>query len=122
VRIVAAVRCAPPGNRPTAAERATCGSWLDRDIELAEPSVVSLFALGKIAWDAMLGSARRIGWTVPRPRPAFGHGAEAELVTASGRPVRAVASYHVSQQNTFTGRLTEEMLDAVIARLDPRPP
>ena len=119
VRIVAAIRCAPPGNKPTAAERTTCGSWLDRDIELAEPSLVSMLALGRIAWDAALAAARRIGWTVPRPRPAFGHGADVGLVTEGGREVRLVASYHVSQQNTFTGRLTEEMLDAVIARLDP---
>ncbi|EWT03310.1 uracil-DNA glycosylase [Intrasporangium oryzae NRRL B-24470] len=117
LRIVAAVRCAPPANRPTTQERLTCAHWLDRDLELAEPHLRSMLALGSIAWDAALGSARRRGWDVPRPKPRFGHGAEALLTTAAGRPVRLVGSYHVSQQNTFTGKLTEAMLDDVLARL-----
>ena len=117
VRIVATVRCAPPGNRPTTEEKATCAPWLDRDLELAEPHLDSMLALGAIGWDAALGAARRRGWDVPVPKPRFGHGADASLATASGRPVRLVGSYHVSQQNTFTGKLTEAMLDEVIARL-----
>ena len=117
IRIVAAVRCAPPANKPLPAERETCGAWLDRDLELSAPGLRSMLALGSIAWDASLASARRLGWAVPRPKPRFGHGAEATLVTAAGRPVRLVGSYHVSQQNTFTGKLTESMLDAVIGRL-----
>ncbi len=117
VRIVAAVRCAPPANKPTPAEREVCGHWLDRDLQLASGTVRSMLALGSIGWDAALASARRLGWAVPRPKPRFGHGAEVGLVTADGRPVRLLASYHVSQQNTFTGRLTEAMLDGVIARL-----
>ncbi|MFH5824307.1 uracil-DNA glycosylase [Georgenia sp. AZ-5] len=117
VRIVAAVRCAPPANRPTPEERATCGQWLDRDLALAAPGLRSMLALGAIGWDAALASARRLGWTVPRPKPRFGHGARADLVTPDGRQVRLLASYHVSQQNTFTGKLTEAMLDDVIARL-----
>ncbi|HET7304417.1 MAG TPA: uracil-DNA glycosylase [Segeticoccus sp.] len=117
IRIVAAVRCAPPANKPTTEEKATCGSWLDRDLQLAAPSLRSVLALGSIGWDAALAAARRLGWQVPRPKPRFGHGAEAELATGAGRPVRLLGSYHVSQQNTFTGKLTEEMLDAVIARL-----
>ena len=117
IRIVAAVRCAPPANRPSIAERASCASWLDRDLELAAPRLRSMLALGSIGWDAALGSARRLGWEVPRPKPRFGHGAEAGLVTTQGRNVRLVGSYHVSQQNTFTGKLTEAMLDEVIARL-----
>ena len=76
-----------------------------------------MLALGSIGWDAALASARRLGWAVPRPKPRFGHGAETLLVTADGAPVRLLASYHVSQQNTFTGKLTEAMLDAVLARL-----
>jgi uracil-DNA glycosylase len=76
-----------------------------------------MLALGSIAWDATLASARRVGWTVPRPKPRFGHGAETVLVTGAGRGVRLLASYHVSQQNTFTGKLTEPMLDAVLRRL-----
>jgi len=117
IRIVAAVRCAPPANRPTPVERSVCGHWLDRDLELAARTMRSMLALGSIGWDAALASARRLGWSVPRPGPRFGHGAEAVLVTGQGRPVRLVASYHVSQQNTFTGRLTEAMLDEAIARL-----
>jgi len=117
LRIVAAVRCAPPANKPTTQEKATCAAWLDRDLELSEPRLRSMLALGSIAWDAALGAARRRGWDVPRPKPRFGHGAEAVLRTGTGRQVRLVGSYHVSQQNTFTGKLTEAMLDEVIARL-----
>ena len=117
IRIVAAVRCAPPANRPTPQERDLCGHWLDRDLEFASRTMRSMLALGAIGWDAALASARRLGWAVPRPKPRFGHGAEAVLVTLDGRPVRLLGSYHVSQQNTFTGRLTEAMLDEVIDRL-----
>ncbi len=117
IRIVAAVRCAPPANKPTPVERDTCGPWLDRDLTLAEPRLRSIMALGSIAWDATLASARRLGWAVPRPKPRFGHGAEAVLVSVDGHLVRLVGSYHVSQQNTFTGRLTEAMLDEVVASL-----
>jgi uracil-DNA glycosylase len=117
VRIVAAVRCAPPVNKPDTSERRTCGNWLDRDLELVAPGLCSVLALGAIAWDAALASAGRLGWTVPRPRPRFAHGAEAALTTTADRPIRILASYHVSQQNTFTGRLTEAMLDEVLVRL-----
>mgnify|MGYP001253999835 CR=1 FL=1 len=117
VRIVATVRCAPPANKPTVAERDTCRPWLARDLELAAPHLRSVLALGSIAWDATLATTRGLGWSVPRPKPRFGHGAEASLTTPDGGAVRLVGSYHVSQQNTFTGRLTEEMLDAVLARL-----
>jgi len=117
IRIVAAVRCAPPANKPTPTERDVCGHWLERDLALAAPTIRSMLSLGSIGWDASLASARRLGWAVPRPKPRFGHGAEAALVTSDGRPVRLLGSYHVSQQNTFTGRLTEAMLDEVVARL-----
>ncbi|MBK8448115.1 MAG: uracil-DNA glycosylase [Micropruina sp.] len=116
IRIVAAVRCAPPDNKPLPSERAACAPWLDRDLQLALGGLRSILALGSIAWDATLAAARRLGWTVPRPKPRFGHGSEAVL-QADGRAVRLVGSYHVSQQNTFTGRLTETMLDEVIGRL-----
>ncbi len=116
LRIVAAVRCAPPANRPTPAERAACRPWLERDLELALPTLRSVLALGHLAWDATLDAARALGWAFPRPKPKFTHGAAAVL-QAGGQPVRLVGSYHVSQQNTFTGRLTEAMLDDVLARL-----
>ena len=116
VRILAAVRCAPPANRPTPQERATCAPWLDRDLALAAGGLRSILALGGIGWDATVTAARRLGWTVPRPKPRFGHGVQA-LLLAGDHPVRLVGSYHVSQQNTFTGRLTERMLDEVIGCL-----
>ncbi|MDU0312888.1 uracil-DNA glycosylase [Phycicoccus sp. M110.8] len=117
IRIVATVRCAPPANKPTTTEKATCAPWLDRDLQLAAPRLRTMMALGSIGWDATLGAARRLGWTVPRPKPRFGHGAETLLGLPDGREVRLVGCYHVSQQNTFTGKLTEAMLDAAIARL-----
>jgi uracil-DNA glycosylase family 4 len=121
-RIVAAVRCAPPANKPSPQERSTCGHWLDRDLELAAPSLRVLLALGSIGWEATLASVRRIGGLHERPKPRFGHGARAEIVVPEGLQARGAApvwtllgSYHVSQQNTFTGKLTEPMLDAVLA-------
>ncbi|GAA5166407.1 uracil-DNA glycosylase [Ornithinimicrobium tianjinense] len=117
LRITAPVHCAPPDNAPTVEERATCRPWLQRELTLLEPGLRSILALGGIGWDAVLTAARALEWRVPRPRPRFGHGAEAVLTTAAGRDVRLVGSYHVSQQNTFTGRLTESMLDDVVSRL-----
>ncbi len=111
-RMVAAVRCAPPGNAPTPGERDTCAPWLDRELALVLPSLHVVVALGGFAWQAALGALARRGLAVPRPRPRFGHGAEVAL---PGGPV-VLASFHPSQQNTFTGRLTEPMLDAVLAR------
>src|SRR5699024_8150072 len=115
-RIVPAVRCAPPDNAPTPAERSACSGWLEREITLMEPTTTAILALGGIAWRAALSSLVALGWQVPRPRPPFGHGAQAPLTTPGGRAVSLLGCYHVSQQNTFTGRLTEEMLDAVLAR------
>ncbi|WP_370894417.1 uracil-DNA glycosylase [Janibacter sp. GXQ6167] len=117
VRIVATVRCAPPQNKPTATERATCAPWLDADLALSAPFVRSILCLGSIGWDGALAAVRHAGWEVPSPKPRFGHGARATLRTPDGREVALVGSYHVSQQNTFTGRLTEAMLDDVIASL-----
>jgi uracil-DNA glycosylase family 4 len=122
-RIVAAVRCAPPANKPSPQERATCGHWLDRDLDLAAPSLRVLLALGSIGWDAALAAVRRIGGLHERPKPRFGHGARATLVVpdrlvAAGAAATwtLLASYHVSQQNTFTGKLTEQMLDDVLGQ------
>jgi uracil-DNA glycosylase family 4 len=116
VRVVAAVRCAPPENRPTPAERDTCGGWLDREVELVLPSVRAVIALGSFAWSATLTTLGRRGLAVPRPRPRFAHGAELRLVGAGGTGVLLLGCYHPSQQNTFTGRLTETMLDEILAR------
>ncbi len=102
--VTAAVKCAPPANRPSAAERDNCEAFLRGEVELLPIRVV--VALGAFAWEAAL---RRFG--PPRPKPRFRHGAEVDVGT-----VILLACYHVSQQNTFTGRLTETMLDAVFAR------
>ena len=113
LRITATVRCAPPDNKPSTVEKATCAPWLDRELRLIRPRLRGILALGAIGWDATLAAARRQGWAVPRPKPRFGHGAETVLDAA----VRLFGSYHVSQQNTFTGKLTEQMLDDVLRRL-----
>lgn len=114
-RMVAAVRCAPPLNKPTTAERDTCAPWIDAEIALLADSVRVAVALGSFGWDAALRSFRALGWAVPRPRPRFGHGASA-VIGGPRHDVLLLGSYHPSQQNTFTGRLTEEMLDDVLGR------
>ena len=117
VRIIAPVRCAPPQNKPTTEEKRTCAPWLDADLALSAPHVRSIMCLGSIGWDTTIAGVRHAGWEVPRPKPKFGHGARATLRTPEGREVALVGCYHVSQQNTFTGKLTQEMLDQVIASL-----
>jgi uracil-DNA glycosylase family 4 len=114
--IVAAIRCAPPGNQPLPGEIACCSNFLDREIGLLS-RVRVVVTLGAIAWRAYLGHLERAGLSLPRPRPAFAHGARFELPSAtSGQPAPVMlASYHVSQQNTQTGRLTPSMFDAVLA-------
>ncbi|WP_423446113.1 uracil-DNA glycosylase [Kocuria sp. KSNUG] len=114
VRMVAPVRCAPPANKPTPDEKAACGGWFDREIGLLT-ELHGILALGGIAWQTVLAAAVRMGWEVPRPRPKFGHGAVVPLRTPDGRDVRLVGCYHVSQRNTFTGLLTEPMLDDALA-------
>ncbi|GIL29737.1 uracil-DNA glycosylase [Actinocatenispora comari] len=110
-RICAPVRCAPPENKPTTVERDTCRSWLDRELELLRGTVRVVVALGQFAWNAYWASASALGEPVPRPRPRFGHGAE-----YVGTGIMLLGCYHVSQQNTFTGRLTTGMLDDVLGR------
>ena len=114
-RIVAAVRCAPPANKPTPEERATCAPWLQRELDLVLPTVRVVVALGGIGWGAALDALANAGVHVPTPRPRFGHGAEAAL-TWRDRTIQLSGCYHPSQQNTFTGRLTAPMLDAVLSR------
>ncbi|MGZ4455984.1 MAG: uracil-DNA glycosylase [Nocardioides sp.] len=115
-RMVATVRCAPPDNRPTTEERDTCSPWLLRELALLAPYVRAVVCLGSFGWDAALRAYRALGYDVPRPKPRFGHGAEAVLTAGDGGEVVVLGSYHPSQQNTFTGRLTEPMLDAVLGR------
>ncbi len=115
-RMVATVRCAPPDNRPSVTERDTCAPWLVREVALVLPWVRAVVCLGGYGWDAALRTFRVLGYDVPRPKPRFGHGAEVLLHPPDAEPVTLLGSYHPSQQNTFTGRLTEPMLDAVLRR------
>jgi uracil-DNA glycosylase family 4 len=108
--VCAAVRCAPPANKPTPAERDNCMPYATRELDLL-PHVRVIVCLGAFAWDAALRVMRLRGDALPRPRPRFGHGAEAQV-----GDLTLIGCYHPSQQNTFTGKLTEPMIDAVLAR------
>ncbi len=107
--ISAVNRCAPPANRPTPAERDNCLPYLVEELHLLDEAR-SILALGAYAWDGALRALAALGHEVRKPRPRFGHEAEAEV-----GPYRLVGCFHPSQQNTFTGKLTEPMLDAAIA-------
>jgi uracil-DNA glycosylase family 4 len=108
--VAAAVRCAPPDNRPSPDERDRCAPYLIREIALL-PRLRVIVALGAYAWDAWLRVVEAGGAPLPRPLPRFGHGA-----TAPAGRYTLLGTYHPSQQNTFTGRLTPAMLDGVLAR------
>jgi uracil-DNA glycosylase family 4 len=111
VYIAASVRCAPPTNKPTPLERDTCRPWLVRELQLLWPGLRVIVVLGGFGWTALWPALRDAGMAVPSRVPAFGHGVEAEV---DARTV--LGCYHVSQQNTFTGRLTASMLDIVFDR------
>lgn len=135
-RITAPVRCAPPENKPTPAERDRCRPWLARELALLRDTVRAVVVLGGFGWQALLPvlatpdpAGGHPGWVVPKPRPAFGHAAHVTLAPASpdtarggagpsgqAAPLELFGCYHVSQQNTFTGRLTPAMLEDVLGR------
>ncbi len=136
-RMTAAVHCAPPANKPTVAERDTCLPWLAAELAVFRADLRVIVCLGHFAWQALWQQLAAGGYAVPRPRPAFGHGAEAVLAAAgpgaedalgaavadrasavadAGQPLTVLGCYHPSQQNTFTGRVTDAMLDAVFRR------
>jgi uracil-DNA glycosylase len=108
--VTAVNRCAPPRNRPTPAERDNCLPYLVEELRLLARARV-IVALGSFAWDGSLRALGELGQAIPRPRPRFGHGAEAVV-----GPYAVIGCYHPSQQNTFTGRLTETMLDDLLTR------
>ncbi len=110
-RMVAAVRCAPPENKPTITERDTCEPWLAAELDLVAASLRTVVCLGRYAWAAAWRELARMRYPVPVPRPAFGHGAE--VITGG---LLVLGCYHPSQQNTFTGRVTGPMLDAIFGR------
>jgi uracil-DNA glycosylase len=126
-RMAAAVHCAPPDNKPSPAERDACAPWLAAELGVLRPSLRVVVCLGHFAWQALWPQLASRGYAVPRPRPAFGHGTEVVLAAGPAAPgttaprggaasVAVLGSYHPSQQNTFTGRVTGAMLDAVFAR------
>ena len=110
--VAAAVRCAPPANTPLPSERDNCAPFLARELALLA-RVRVLVALGGYGWEAALRAVASVAGeaAVPRPRPRFGHGAEAQV-----GPYVVVGTYHPSQQNTFTGKLTRPMMEGVLAR------
>ena len=112
VYVAAAVRCAPPANKPLPSERDNCAPFLARELALLS-DVRVLVALGAYGWEAALRAVVDVAGpdAVPRPRPKFGHGAEARV-----GPYTLIGTYHPSQQNTFTGKLTRPMLEAVLRR------
>jgi uracil-DNA glycosylase family 4 len=119
-RMVAAVRCAPPANKPTTEERDTCAPWLAAELDLVRPWLRVIVCLGLFAWQAAWAQLGQAGFALPRPRPAFGHGAGVWLPLTTeadgGGGVLLLGCYHPSQQNTFTGRVTGAMLDEVFER------
>jgi uracil-DNA glycosylase family 4 len=114
-RMVAAVRCAPPDNKPANDERDTCQPWLTAELALIRAGLRVIVCLGGYAWQATWRELSLAGLAVPRPRPGFGHGTEVQVAAATGS-LLVIGCYHPSQQNTFTGRLTGPMLDAVFER------
>jgi uracil-DNA glycosylase len=115
-RVVAVVRCAPPDNKPAPEERDTCEPWLTAELLMIAPTVRVIVCLGGFAWQALWRVLERTGYALPRPRSAFAHGVEVELPRADGANVLLIGCYHPSQQNTFTGRVTGGMLDAIFTR------
>ena len=115
-RILCAVRCAPPDNKPTTEEKATCSPFFTNEIELLMPSAKTFLALGNLSWTQIYSTLTEMGETLPKPRPKFGHGSSFSFVGNDGVKRLIIGSYHPSQQNTFTGKLTEKMLDDVMKK------
>ncbi len=115
-RLTAPVHCAPPGNKPAPEERDNCRHWLITELGLLAPTLRSIVVLGGWGWQALLPALAESGWAVPKPKPRFTHAAHYELAPARSdrAPLHLFGTYHPSQQNTFTGRLTPAMLTRVL--------
>jgi len=115
-RILCTVRCAPPDNKPSTEEKTTCHPFFANEIALLLPTAKTFLALGSVAWNSTYATLLELGVELPRPRKPFGHGATIKFKGRDGIKRTLIASYHPSQQNTFAGKLTEKMLDSVIAK------
>lgn len=115
-RLTAPVHCAPPENKPTPEEREHCAPFLSRELELVRPTLRVIVVLGAFDWQALFTVLSTGGWNVARPRPRFAHGARVVLTHPDGRSVTVLGSYHVSQRNTATGRVTPTMVEEVLLR------
>ena len=115
-RITCAVRCAPPDNKPSTEENIQCSDYLINEIELLLPTARTFVALGSFAWSAIIKSLRELDHQVPTPTPKFGHGESFTFMGDDGVKRLVLGSYHPSQQNTFTGKLTEPMLNSIFKK------
>jgi len=115
-RITCAVRCAPPDNKPSTQEKAECSDYLVNEFDLLLPTARSFVALGSFAWSAIIKSLRALDYQISSPTPKFGHGESFTVIGPDAIKRLVIGSYHPSQQNTFTGKLTEPMLNAVIKK------
>ena len=115
-RITCAVRCAPPDNKPSTEEKVECSDYLINEIELLMPTARVFLALGSFAWSATIKTLRAMDQQISTPTPKFGHGESFTWISPDGTKRMVLGSYHPSQQNTFTGKLTEPMLNAVIKK------
>jgi uracil-DNA glycosylase family 4 len=115
-RITCAVRCAPPDNKPSTEEKIECSGYLVNEFELLMPTARSFVALGSFAWSAIMKSLRELNHQIATPTPKFGHGESFTWVGPDGIKRSVIGSYHPSQQNTFTGKLTEPMLNSIFKK------
>ena len=115
-RITCAVRCAPPDNKPSTEEKIECSGYLVNEFELLMPTARSFVALGSFAWSAIIKSLRELNHQIATPTPKFGHGESFTWVGPDGIKRSVIGSYHPSQQNTFTGKLTEPMLNSIFKK------
>jgi uracil-DNA glycosylase family 4 len=115
-RITCAVRCAPPDNKPSTEEKLQCSDYLINEIALLLPTARVFVALGNFAWSATIKTLRELDHQIPTPTPKFGHGESFTFVGSDGVKRLILGSYHPSQQNTFTGKLTEPMLNSIFKK------